>query len=235
LNKQVKKFADMTLGVLIRAIIRYCILHPILLLLYRIEVRGEQDARSCTNGSIVAPNHVSFLDGPFLMSLAWPLARIRFVVWHAEYTQWFQWPIMRLCGAICAGSPKDLPKEERARRKATTLSIMSKVLASNRALGIFPQGKIAGERVEIQPHLSGLFDLILNNPDKPLLLVKIDGLQYSRLGKCTPKTSFFKRLPVTVTIRRFDNVSLDGGAPGLNKRIEDYFNYGTLLATNSKT
>jgi hypothetical protein len=38
-----------------------------------------------------------------------------------------------------------------------------------------------------------------------------------------------------VTIRRFDNVSLDGGAPGLNKRIEDYFNYGTLLATNSKT
>lgn len=229
--KIVKKVADRTLGVLLRAFIRYCILHPMLLILYKIEVRGEADARSCTQGSIVAPNHISFLDGPFLMSLAWSLARIRFVVWHAEFTQWFQWPLMKLCGAICAGSPKELPPDERARRKKNTLSIMDKVLKANHALGIFPQGRIAGTKVEIAPHLSGLYDLIANNPDKPLLLVKIEGLEYSYLGKCYPKVPLWKRLPVTVTIKRFDRVSLAGGPPGLNARLEAYFNDGIPLAT----
>lgn len=199
--------------------------------MYRIEIEGEDVAKSCTKGAIVASNHVSFLDGPFLMSIAWSLARIRFVVWHAEYTQWFQWPFMKLTGAICAGSPKELLADERARRKARTLKIMDKVLKAERALGIFPQGKIAGTLVEIPPHLSGLYSLIESNPDKPLLLIKIEGLEYSRLGKCYPKVPLYQRLPVKVNIKRFDRVLLRGGPEGLNKRLEQYFNHGTPLAT----
>lgn len=231
LSKFAKKIVDRTFGTLFRAIVRYCILHPLFSLLYRVEIDGEDAARSCTEGAIVVPNHVSLLDGPFLINVAWPLARIRFVVWHAEFTRWFQWPLMKLCGAICAGSPKELSPEERTRRKARTLEIMDKVLKANHALGIFPQGKVDGMEVAIAPHLSGLHDLIQNNPEKPVLLVTIDGLQYSRLGKCFPKTSLLRRLPVKVNIVRVDHVSLEGGAPGLNKRLENYFNNGMLLAT----
>lgn len=231
-GKFTKKFLDRTFGTLLRGLLRYGVFHPLLCLLYKIEIEGESDAASCTNGAIVVPNHTSFLDGPFLMSIAWPLARIRFVVWHAEYSQWFQWPLMKLFGAISGGSPKALPQEERARRKAKTLEIMGKVLKANRALGIFPEGGIGdGSHVEIKPHLSGLYDLIEDNPDKPVLLVRVDGLQYSRSGKSYPKVSFWKKLPVRVTIRRFDRVSLEGGPAGLNKRVSDYFNHRIPLPT----
>jgi len=233
LGKSTKKFLDGTLGWLLRTILRYGFLHPLFLCLFKIEIDGEDVARSCTKGAIIAPNHVSYLDGPFLMSIAWILARIRFVVWHAEYSRWYLWPIMKLCGAISAGSPKHLPKEERARRKANTLMIMDKVLKARRALGIFPSGHIGdGVTTVIQPHLAGLYDLISNNPDTPLLLVSLNGLQYSRMGKCFPKVPLYRRLPVKVVIRRFDNVSLEGGPEGLNKRLEDYFNHGIPLLTN---
>lgn len=233
MSKFTKKALDRTFGTLLRALLRYGIFHPLLRLMYKVEVEGKDEARSCTRGAIVVPNHVSFLDGPFLMSIAWPLARIRFVVWHEEYARWFQWPLMKLFGAISGGSPKELPPEERARRKVKTLEIMSRVLKANHALGIFPEGGVGdGVRVAIKPHLSGLYDLIRRNPDKPILLVRIDGLQYSRAGKCRPKCPPWKRLLVKITIRRFDHVSLEGGCAGLNKRIEEYFNFGRpILAT----
>ena len=65
--------------------------------------------------------------------------------------------------------------------------------------------------------------------------MRIQGLEYSMFGKMRDpgKRRFLRRLPVTITLERFDNVTLDGGPSGLNGRIEQYFNHGVPLAVKA--
>ena len=109
-NRALVKGVDRTLGALARATFRNFIAQPLFALNYKVTILGAEEALSCTGGSIVVANHVSSLDGPFLMNNAWPHARIRATAWHAEYTDWKQWWLMKLFGVICLGSPKDPPR-----------------------------------------------------------------------------------------------------------------------------
>ena len=242
------KGVDRTLGALARSGFRNFIAQPLFALNYKIEIVGADDALGCTNGSIVVANHVSFLDGPFLMNNAWPHARIRATAWHAEYTDWKQWWIMKLFGVICLGSPREPAKgwerddpnrqaswtEERKRRREKAASIMNKVLAADHHLLVFCEGRIGdGHGISITPHLSGVHDLIKEHPDKPVLLVKMEGLERSLFGKKRPRAPLLQRLPVKITLKRVDNISLEGGAGGLNARLERYFNEGVLLPTST--
>jgi len=247
-NKPLIKSVDRTLGALARSIARNGIARPLFALNYRVEIVGGEEALSCSSGSLVVSNHVSFLDGPFLVSNAWPYARIRVTAWHAEYSDWKQWWLMTLFGAISLGSPKNPPEswkrgdanrqelwaEERQRRKAKSQEIMNKVLAADHHLLLFCEGAIGdGKTVAIPPHLSGVHDLIQERPDKPVLLVKIEGLERSLFGRRRPRAPLLPRLPVKITLERVDNVSLEGGPAGLNARLEGYFNNGMPLATRA--
>lgn len=242
------KGVDRTLGAIARSAFRNLIAQPLFLLNYKVSIVGAEDALSCTDGSIVVANHVSFLDGPFLMNNAWPHARIRATAWHAEYNDWKQWWIMKLFGVICLGSPREPPAgwhrdapdrlalwaEERRRRKDEAATIMNKVLAAGRHLLVFCEGRIGdGSGVAIPPHLSGVHDLIEDHPDKPVLLVRIDGLERSMFGKKRPRAALLPRLPVTISIKRVDDVSLAGGPAALNASLERYFNLGIPLPTAS--
>ena len=245
-SKPLIKTVDRTLGSLARSALRNVFVQPLFALNYKVAIAGGEEALTCTNGSIVVANHISVLDGPFLMNNAWPHARIRATAWHAEYTDWKQWWLMKLFGVICLGSPRHPPQrwkrsdpnrqelwaQERKRRTAKAQSIMNKVLAADRHLLLFCEGRIGdGGQVAIESRLSGVHDLIQQHPEKPVLLVKIEGLERSRFGKKRPRAPLLQRLPVAVTIKRVDNVSLEGGPAGLNGRLENYFNHGTPLAT----
>jgi 1-acyl-sn-glycerol-3-phosphate acyltransferase len=247
--KPLIKRIDRTLGAIARATVANAVARPFAAANYAVEIVGTDDALSCTGGSLVVSNHVSFLDGPFLMSTAWPYARIRPTAWHAEYNDPAQWWIMKLFSVVCLGSPRQPPKnwkpeapdrealwiDERAHRKAQSQEIMNKILAAGRHLLVFCEGAIGdGSGVQIPSHLSGVHDLIKEHPDKPVLLVKIEGLERSRFGKQRPAAPLLPRLPVRVTIQRADNVSLEGGPAGLNARLEAYFNRGIPLATVMK-
>jgi hypothetical protein len=156
---------------------------------------------------------------------------------------------MTLFSVVCLGSPRQPPKnwkpetpdrealwiDERAHRKTQSQEIMNKILAGGRHLLVFCEGAIGdGSGVQIPSHLSGVHDLIKEHPDKPVLLVKIEGLERSRFGKQRPAAPLLPRLPVRVTIQRADNLSLEGGPAGLNARLEAYFNRGIPLATVMK-
>lgn len=230
MKKPLLRSIDWTFGALLRFVLRYLVIHPLIRLNYRVTISGGEAALECTEGAIIVANHISRIDGPFLMSEAWPYARIRPTAWHAEYSHWLQWPLMKLFGTIPLSSPKYLPDEERQRRKEEAIGIMDKVLAAGRHLLIFAEGGIGdGSRVSIKPHLSGVFKLIEAHHEKPLLLVKIEGLEHSRFGKHRLRGMLFKRLPVHVTITRADNISLVGGHEGLNNRIERFYNEGISL------
>ncbi len=234
--KQITWAFGRSFGVLIRMLLRYLFLHPLIRLHYKVAIEGGDQALSTKKvGAIVVCNHISRLDGPLVVSEAWPYSRIRPTVWHAEYNRWFQWPFMKLFGAICMGSPRHLPQEERERKKAKAITKMEEALKLNRHLLIFAEGSIGdGSRVTIKPHLSGVYSQIEAHPEKPVLLVELKGLEYSLFGKRGSWRNLFKRLPVKITITRVHNVSLLGGPEGLNSRIENFYNYGIPLATNEK-
>jgi 1-acyl-sn-glycerol-3-phosphate acyltransferase len=249
-NKPLIKHVDRTLGALARSIVRNGIAKPLFALNYQVEIVGGEEALSCADGALVVSNHVSFLDGPFLLCEAWPYARIRVTAWHAEYSDWKQWWLMELFSAISLGSPKNPPRgwmrnaanreelwvAERQRRKERSVEIMGKVLAAGHHLLLFCEGGIGdGRRVTIPPHLSGVHDLIAARPDKPVLLVRIDGLEVSLFGRKRPRVPLLRlqRLPVQIALKRVDNVSLEGGPPGLNARLEAYYNEGTPLSTRA--
>jgi 1-acyl-sn-glycerol-3-phosphate acyltransferase len=247
-SKPLIKHVDRTLGALARSVIRNGIARPLFWLNYKVQIVGGEEALSCGDGALVVSNHVSFLDGPFLLCEAWPYARIRVTAWHAEYSDWKQWWIMKLFSAISLGSPKNPPEgwqrdepsreelwvAERQRRKERSVEIMGKVLNADRHLLLFCEGAIGdGRRVTIPPHLSGVHDLIAARPDKPVLLVRIEGLERSLFGKLRPRAPLLARLPVRITLKRVDNVSLEGGPPGLNARLEAYYNEGIPLATRT--
>ena len=99
-NKPLIKHVDRTLGALARSIVRNGIAKPLFALNYQVEIVGGEEALSCADGALVVSNHVSFLDGPFLLCEAWPYARIRVTAWHAEYSDWKQWWLMELFSAI---------------------------------------------------------------------------------------------------------------------------------------
>jgi hypothetical protein len=125
---------------------------------------------------------------------------------------------------------------ERQRRKAASLEIMGKVLGAGHHLLLFCEGAIGdGRRVTIPSHLSGVHDLIRDWPGKPVLLVRLEGLERSLFGRMRPRAPLLplQRLPVKITLKRVDSVSLEGGPPGLNARLEAYFNEGTPLATRT--
>ncbi|MDO8521266.1 MAG: 1-acyl-sn-glycerol-3-phosphate acyltransferase [bacterium] len=228
------KSVDWFFGTILRSLVRNIFVHPFFLLNYRVTIDDEQKVLSAVNGAVVVANHVSLLDGPFLANEFWPYARLRPTVWHAEYTDWLKWPIMKLFGAVCLGSPKHLPEEERHRRKAKSIRIMNKILDAGHPLLIFAEGGIGdGVRVSIPPHYSGAHDVIARHPGKPVFFVRIIGLEFSAFGKRRSRRHFFRRLPVSIVVTRVEHVSLEGGPAGLNLRMERFFNDGTPVATDT--
>lgn len=231
LKKTFVRGIDWTFGALVRWILRNWILHPLIRWQYQVTIIGAEHATSCTEGAIVVSNHISRIDAPLIMSEAWPFARVRPVAWYAEYAHWLQFPLMKLFGTVAVGSPKHLPKAEKERRKEKALTIMDKILAAGRHILIFCEGAIGdNSKVVIPPTHSGVYEQIARHPEKPVLLVNLDGLEFSRQGKRSKNISFFTRLPVTISLMRFDNVSLEGGVAGLNARLEQFYNKGIPLA-----
>ena len=165
-TKPLIKRVDRTFGALARSAFRNFAAQPLFTLNYKVAIVGAEEALSCTSGSIVVANHVSFLDGPFLMNNAWPHARIRATAWHAEYSDWKQWWLMQLFGVICLGSPKEPAEswhrgvadrqemwtDERRRRKDEAVSIMNKVLAAGHHLLLFCEGRIGDGNGVAIPH-----------------------------------------------------------------------------------
>ena len=223
MRKAIKRVADKTLGVPMRAFMRNCIVNPLFRLNYKTTIVGSEHAFSCTDGAIVVSNHVSYMDGPFLMNEAWPFARMRATTWYKEYKK--HRFLMWLFSVVPLGSPSELHEDERARRKKNSMDIMNRILRASQLLLIFAEGSIGdGATVKVDQRLTGVHDLIHNNPDKPILMVRIEGLERSHFGRVKDKSARRGRLPVTITIERFDNVSLDGGCRALNERIAQYFN-----------
>jgi 1-acyl-sn-glycerol-3-phosphate acyltransferase len=229
MRKWFLRLLDGTFGVVMRDIM-YQIIRPFVAWRYPVTIEGGDAALSCKqSGAIVVANHHSMEDGPLLMILAWPYARLRATAKYSQYMRMhFRWAMV-LFGVIRLGSPRSWTPEQREAEKAFGLETMSKVLAKKKLLLVFASGQIGDGVTEvIDPRYSGIYTMIKEHPGLPVLLVKHHGLHTS-----LQNGGLLGRVPVNIAITRFDNVSLDGGPAGLNRRLEQFFNEGIPLAVKS--
>ncbi len=223
LTKPMVKKLDKTAGALARSWLRHWVIHPFFALRYKVVVHGMEEGLAIQDGAVVVSNHVSRIDAPFLMDCAWPFARLRPTAWWAEYDHPLQKWMMVLFGTVRLGSSKSLPEEARRLNTAQTKEILAKLLQAGWGVLLFCEGGIGdGETVNIPSHFSGVHDLLAAHPDKPLLLVRIEGL-----GRKAHRRGWLRH-GVHVHLKRIDRPSLEGGTAAFNKRLSDFYNYGLV-------
>ena len=197
---------------------------------YLVMLSVDKKAYQIKDGAIVISNHQSFIDGPLILLLAWPFAWIRPTMWHVEYNRPGLKYFFMAIGAICLGSPKNIPTQERERRKHRALEVMDTLIKRAWGVLIFPEGSIGdGSPVKVPTHLVGTYDLIKRNPDKPIVMVTLRGLEQSRLGRGKIKCKLWKKLPIEVSVKVFGHVDISKGHEDLNQRLNAFWNEGKDL------
>ena len=209
-----------------RALARNILLHPFIVLCYKVTEIGKAHALVGTQNVIFVMNHESSLDGPLLTDVLWSHSHIRGLVWHEEWRQPHKRITLSLFDAIVAGSPKHLPLTERHKRRKLTIESMIQTLTNGDSVAICPEGSIGdGKAVSIPAHYRGVHDVISAHPETPVILVTLEGLDASYFGKSPHKPKWsIRRLPISVHFQRVDNVSTRGGTACLNRRLEQYWN-----------
>ncbi len=179
-------------------------LHVLWRVLYRLEVKGLENLPPAGGRSVVAINHVSFLDAPIMLSLMDepPV----FAIGHGIASRWWVKPFLRLADA----RPLDPARPLAAR------ALVNEVRAGRR-LAIFPEGRItvAGNLMKVCEGAA----LIADRSEAlvtPVRLVGPERTFFSRLGAAQAGRRLFPK--VTVTFLPPHRLSIPAGLHGRARR-----------------
>ncbi len=151
-------------------------------LVYRVRVEGLEHVPR-RGGVLLTPNHVSFVDGFFLMATL--DRRVRFIIAQSQYDRPFVKPIMKVLGAIPIASDGGTRAVLGALRKA------GDALDEGRVVCIFPEGAITRTGA-LQPFRRGM-ERIAKGRQVPVVPVHLDRLWGSIFSFSGGR--FVKKLP----------------------------------------
>jgi acyl-[acyl-carrier-protein]-phospholipid O-acyltransferase/long-chain-fatty-acid--[acyl-carrier-protein] ligase len=153
---------------------------------YRLEVRGLENLESSGTKTIVALNHVSFLDGAVALAM---LSREPVIaVDHGIAQRWWVKPFLRLTRAF----PLDPARPLAART-------LIHAVRNGETLVIFPEG-----RITVTGRLMKVYDgaaMIAEKSGAMIVPVRIEGLEatiFSRLDRAQVRRRWFPKVRVTV-------------------------------------
>lgn len=186
---------------------------------YVFELDVEPSVYALKQGAIVCAKHAHRDDGPMLIVLAWPWARLRPLVYYKEYKHPLQWPFMVTIGAVPGG-------DGTKHRGEAPGEIISNLLEHGWGILIFPGGRIINDGVtEVPPRAATVYQALKDNPDKPLVMVRTEGLGRDEPQRIDPATG---KPIVRVIVRRFvPDIACD--LPTFNARIAEHLNTGAPL------
>lgn len=222
------RILDATLGRLLRHFFFVC-LRTYFGLFYNISFAGKHLLQDLP-GSVVLATHVTRLDGPLVASTLYPTRRLLPAVHYTEYYHPAQFLVLAPSGCIPLSSPKSWPAERRAERKEWARDKLNATIRAGKSVLLFPGGQAKRQAREIiQPHFSGAYDLLRDNPNCPVVLLRIQGLSKYDKPIYDRFWSFLGikkgRRHVTITIERLDkpldtSISLED----FNADLEERFN-----------
>ncbi|TCK30506.1 acyl-[acyl-carrier-protein]-phospholipid O-acyltransferase/long-chain-fatty-acid--[acyl-carrier-protein] ligase [Ancylobacter aquaticus] len=154
--------------------------------LFRVEVTGAEHLKAAGPGSVIAINHVSFLDAPLIMALLDndPV----FAVDRAIAEAWWVKPFLSLVRAFPLDPTKPMATRDLIRQ-----------VQQGEQLVIFPEG-----RITVTGSIMKIYDgsaLIADKADAPVVPVRIEGLEqtyFSRLDGQQTRKRLFPKVRVTI-------------------------------------
>jgi acyl-[acyl-carrier-protein]-phospholipid O-acyltransferase/long-chain-fatty-acid--[acyl-carrier-protein] ligase len=171
---------------------------------YRLEVKGIENLPEDGECAIIAPNHVSLLDGPVMHSIMPSYAA--FAIDHGIAQAWWVKPFLPLIKAYTLDPTR--PLAARA---------LIKEVKAGQTLVIFPEG-----RLTVTGGLMKVYDgtaMIADKTDAWIVPVRIDGLErspWSYMRKSQTKKVWFPK--VTVTILPARKLEVDATLRGKARR-----------------
>lgn len=154
--------------------------------LFRVEVTGAEHLKAAGPGSVIAINHVSFLDAPLIMALLDndPV----FAVDRTIAEAWWVKPFLKLVRAFPLDPTKPMATRDLIRQ-----------VQHGEQLVIFPEG-----RITVTGSIMKIYDgsaLIADKADAPVVPVRIEGLEqtyFSRLDGHQTRKRLFPKVRVTI-------------------------------------
>lgn len=154
--------------------------------LFRVEVTGAEHLKAAGPGSVIAINHVSFLDAPLIMALLDndPV----FAVDRAIAEKWWVKPFLKLVRAFPLDPTKPMATRDLIRQ-----------VQQGEQLVIFPEG-----RITVTGSIMKIYDgsaLVADKADAPVVPVRIEGLEqtyFSRLDSHQTRKRLFPKVRVTI-------------------------------------
>jgi acyl-[acyl-carrier-protein]-phospholipid O-acyltransferase / long-chain-fatty-acid--[acyl-carrier-protein] ligase len=169
---------------ILRRTLTRAIVRVVLRVIYRVRVEGLEHVRGALPRAVIAANHASFLDG-LLLGAFLPGEPV-FAVDTFIARQWWSRPFLALVNAV----PVD---------PANPLSIraMIRAVESGQSCIIFPEGRITttGSLMKVYEGPA----LIAERTKAPLVLVRIDGVEFTPFSRLAGKVR--RRLFPRITIR----------------------------------
>ena len=172
--------------------------------LFRVEVRGMENLPPAGTRMLIAPNHVSLIDGPLLHATL-PIDA-SFAVDTGISKAWWAKPFLKLIKHYTMDPSKPLAARD-----------LIKLVASGEPVVIFPEG-----RITVSGSLMKVYDgtaMIADKADAVVVPVRIEGAQRSRLSYLKNgeiKRSWFPK--VTITILPPVKLSVDPSLKGKTRR-----------------
>ena len=154
--------------------------------LLRLEVRGEENLPPPGTPALIAPNHVSFLDGP-LMHAVLPGHAAFAVDTGIAQSRWVK-PFLSVINALTIDPTKPLATRH-----------LVNIVKSGQSVVIFPEG-----RITVTGGLMKVYDgtaMIADKAKAVIVPVRIEGPErspFSRLRRTQTKRSWFPRTTITI-------------------------------------
>lgn len=184
------------------------LLRPVLVWLYRIEVRGGEHIPE-TGPAIVAANHESILDG-FFLALA-TRRQLRFMA----KIELYRIPVVRQILEGVGAFPVDRRKDE---GRAVTRGV--ELLERGDAIGIFPQGTCLPYRERPYKRGAARLALAAGAPLLPVALINTEkALRPHRLRIGLPKVTIVVGQPIAVERRKPDPAAEDALTAQLEQAV----------------
>ena len=180
--------------------------------IYKLRIVGAENVPS-EGGALLVPNHVSFVDGLFLVaSIDRP---IRFIVDSSYFQHPIYGPFLRAFNAIeisSSGGPRVIL---RAMRDA------GEHIDEGHLVCIFGEGEIT-RTGQLQPFRRGL-ERIVKGRDAPVIPVNLDGVWGSIFSRSGGRfiTKLPKRIPYPVTISFGEAMEPDTSVVAVRKAVQD--------------
>jgi len=148
---------------------------------YRVRLHGSESLRGLKGPTLVMPNHPAYIDPPMLLTVLWPVLRIRPLLYEGHFRHWLLRPLVPLLGGVRVPD-LDQPSDAASAQARAAIDSVIEGLRQGDNFILWPAGHAQSDGVERLGAAQAACDILQAVPDANVVLVRTRGLWGSRFS-----------------------------------------------------